>query len=150
MPAEAGAILRIQGETVVVPRRERRRPVRQDVQLTLESLTEAFNEVSPVSREPQAPKAEPVSDGGSAPASGNGNGKEAAPAAAEPARRPRRRRAARSPQGSADAQIIKAGSEESSAAQGSSTTAVSAAPAAPRAEAAAPVILGVGVPASDL
>ncbi|WP_312183167.1 Rne/Rng family ribonuclease, partial [Arthrobacter sp.] len=48
LPEEAGAILRIQGETVVVPRRERRRPVRQDVQLTLESLTEAFNDVSPV------------------------------------------------------------------------------------------------------
>ncbi|MGW9404758.1 Rne/Rng family ribonuclease [Arthrobacter sp. NPDC055585] len=156
VPAEAGAILRIQGETVVVPRRERRRPVRQDVQLTLESLTEAFNEVSPVSRESQAPKAETAPDGGSAPAgssrqeNGNGNGKKDAPPAAEPVRRPRRRRAARSPQGSADAQIIKAGSEDSSGAQGSSTTAVAAAPAAPRTEAAAPVILGVGVPASDL
>ncbi|MSR99717.1 Rne/Rng family ribonuclease [Arthrobacter sp. BL-252-APC-1A] len=151
VPAEAGAILRIQGETVVVPRRERRRPVRQDVQLTLESLTEAFNEVSPVSgREPQPAKDEQASAGTE---KGNGRGtgepvREAAPEAAEPARRPRRRRAARSPQGSADAQIIQ--ERDASGAQGSSTTAVAAAPAAPRAEAAAPVILGVGVPASDL
>ncbi|MER1997844.1 MAG: Rne/Rng family ribonuclease [Arthrobacter sp.] len=177
IPAEAGAVLRIQGETVVVPRRERRRPVRQDVQLTLESLTEAFNEVSPVTRESGASdsggaasrqgKAEAASGNGRgrsgsngqsgssgqsagtnpAPA-GSGQGKE--DAVAEPARQPRRRRAARSPQGSADAQIIKAESGEGSASQGSSTTAVSAAPAAPRAEAAAPVILGVGVPASEL
>ena len=151
VPAEAGAILRIQGETVVVPRRERRRPVRQDVQLTLESLTEAFNEVSPVSgREAQPEKDEPAS-GGTEKGNGQATGEpvhEAAPEAAEPARRPRRRRAARSPQGSADAQIIQ--ERDASGAQGSSTTAVAAAPAARRTEAAAPVILGVGVPASDL
>ncbi|WP_312182643.1 hypothetical protein, partial [Arthrobacter sp.] len=81
---------------------------------------------------------------------GNAGAPAAAPAAEEPVKRPRRRRAARSPQGSADAQIIKAGASEP-AAQGSSTTAAPAqAPAKPRTEAAAPVILGVGVPASDL
>ncbi|MEB7503209.1 Rne/Rng family ribonuclease [Arthrobacter koreensis] len=157
VPAEAGAVLRIQGETVVVPRRERRRPVRHDVQLTLESLTEAFNEVSPVSREPQARKAEPAAGDSGTQAGGNGRDsggetrQETGAGTAEPARRPRRRRAARSPQGSADAQIIKAGPEDTSGARGSSTTAVAAAPAAaPRTESAAPVILGVGVPASDL
>ena len=151
VPAEAGAVLRIQGETVVVPRRERRRPVRQDVQLTLESLTEAFNEVSPKSSEPQVRTPEEKDEGTSVPAAGNGSESRQGNVSgvAEPARRPRRRRAARSPQGSADAQIIKAGPEDASGAQGSSTTAVAAAPA-PRAETSAPVILGVGVPASDL
>ena len=144
---ETGAVLRIQGETVIVPRRERRRPVRQEAQLTLESLTEAFNDVSPVppAAEDKTPSLGNVSAGGRSAADSG----VVAPAE-EPARRPRRRRAARSPQGAADAQIIKAGSEDSSGAQGSSTTAVAAAPAAPRTEAAAPVILGVGVPASDL
>ncbi|MBF4995407.1 Rne/Rng family ribonuclease [Arthrobacter gandavensis] len=151
VPAEAGAVLRIQGETVVVPRRERRRPVRQDVQLTLESLTEAFNEVSPKASEPEVREPE-APEGGSEPAAGHGipDCREIGSNGAEPARRPRRRRAARSPQGSADAQIIKAGPEDASGAQGSSTTAAAAAPAAPRTEASAPVILGVGVPASDL
>ncbi|MBP3043482.1 Rne/Rng family ribonuclease [Arthrobacter jiangjiafuii] len=43
---ETGAVLRIQGETVVVPRRERREPVGEKSRFTLESLTEAFNEVA--------------------------------------------------------------------------------------------------------
>ncbi|MFZ3452279.1 Rne/Rng family ribonuclease [Arthrobacter sp. 7Tela_A1] len=149
LPEEAGAILRIQGETVIVPRRERRRPVRQEAQLTLESLTEAFNDVSPVppAAEDKTPSSGNVSAGGRSAADSG----VVAPVE-EPARRPRRRRAARSPQGAADAQIIKAGSEGlESAAQGSSTTAVAALPAErPKAEASTPVILGVGVPASDL
>jgi len=117
----------------------------------LESLTEAFNEVSPKSSEPQVRTPEEKDEGTSVPAAGNGSESRQGNVSgvAEPARRPRRRRAARSPQGSADAQIIKAGPEDASGAQGSSTTAVAAAPA-PRAETSAPVILGVGVPASDL
>ncbi|MCC3282585.1 MULTISPECIES: Rne/Rng family ribonuclease [Arthrobacter] len=149
LPAEAGAILRIQGETVVVPRRERRRPVRQDAQLTLESLTEAFNDVSPV---PPAAEEKPASFGNGSAGGGSAADVQPVSPVEEPARRPRRRRAARSPQGAADAQIIKAGTDgPESAAQGSSTTAVAAPPAErPKAEASAPVILGVGVPASDL
>ncbi|UPO78533.1 Rne/Rng family ribonuclease [Arthrobacter sp. Helios] len=153
VPEEAGAILRIQGETVVVPRRERRRPVRQEVQLTLESLTEAFNDVSPVaSGETDAGK---QAAAGSEPqdsartTSAAGPAAAAAPGGGEAPQRPRRRRAARSPQGSADAQIIKAETAEP-AAQGSTTAVSAQVPAKPRTEAAVPVILGVGVPASDL
>ncbi|MCC3270043.1 Rne/Rng family ribonuclease [Arthrobacter gengyunqii] len=43
---EAGAVLNIQGETVVVPRRDRRQPASEESRFTLESLTEAFNEVA--------------------------------------------------------------------------------------------------------
>ncbi|MBD8043453.1 Rne/Rng family ribonuclease [Arthrobacter sp. Sa2BUA2] len=153
---EAGAILRIQGETVVVPRRERRRPVRQDVQLTLESLTEAFNEVSPVAsgetgtdEQAASGAARQQSRDGAQQASVASPAAAAATGAAETPQRPRRRRAARSPQGSADAQIIKAEAAEP-AAQGSTTAVSAQVPAKPRTEAAAPVILGVGVPASDL
>lgn len=153
VPEEAGAILRIQGETVVVPRRERRRPVRQEVQLTLESLTEAFNDVSPVaSGETDAGKqaeagSQPQDNARTTPVARPAAA--AAPGAAEAPQRPRRRRAARSPQGSADAQIIKAEAAEP-AAQGSTTAVSAQVPAKPRTDAAAPVILGVGVPASDL
>ena len=44
--ADAGAVLKIQGETVVVPRRDRREPVREESRFTLENLAEAFNDVA--------------------------------------------------------------------------------------------------------
>ncbi|WP_341394889.1 Rne/Rng family ribonuclease [Arthrobacter sp. G119Y2] len=203
--ADAGAVLQIQGETVVVPRRERRQPAQEESRFTLESLTEAFNEVAAAGA-PQGRSAEGLKEQQKAddPAHGQPAGRTAprrsrrssaaarnvqtapaqtretpaaapAPAAepkepaapvrsaapdralqapAAPVRTPRRRRAAGSPQGAAGADAIRTGGTQAPAAPVAVRHA--AAPAAEkqgkRREPAgsAPVILGVGVPASEL
>ena len=215
-PTENGAVLQIQGETVVVPRRERREPVQEETRLTLESLTEAFNEVAaataPVAKAGDGSSAAAPQLSGGADASGSGQpaGRTAprrsrrssaaarsvqAPAAAQaaapaartapqepaqpehtqpehtqpepvqqapvqqapavPARAPRRRRAAGSPQGAAGTDAIRTGGAEPAAVPVAVRHA--AAPAVAQKQekrsdsaGSAPVILGVGVPASEL
>ena len=170
---EPGAVLNIQGETVVVPRRQRRRQAKEEPALTLESLTEAFNEVAsavahdrPAGRQDQpAVQDQPAAE--DQPASRDREEqprreavrqqerKAAANApqqpAAAPARPARRRRAASSPQGAAEVTAPSAGRSEPQAAQ-HTVTADAAAPAVREEKkgASAPVILGVGVPASEL
>ena len=202
--ADAGAVLQIQGETVVVPRRERREPAQEESRFTLESLTEAFNEVAaggqgrtaeglqeqktadePASEQPAA-RAVPRRSRRSSAAARNVQAEPAptreTPAAAPapvaepkepaapvrsavpepvrqaspaPARTPRRRRAAGSPQGAAGADAIRTGGDEPAAAPVAVRHA--AAPAVEQKQGkrhesagSAPVILGVGVPASEL
>ncbi|WAP53020.1 hypothetical protein OL239_07945 [Arthrobacter sp. ATA002] len=198
-------MLQIQGETVVVPRRERREPVQEEPRFTLESLTEAFNEVAAAGA-PQGSTAEGTQErdragesaaaqpaAGTAPrrsrrssaaarsvqpasaAAGEAAAAAQAPASAAkepaapvrpaapepvrqapsaPSRAPRRRRAAGSPQGAAGTDAIHTGG---AVAAGPVAVRRVAAPAAEQAKdklrepaGSAPVILGVGVPASEL
>ncbi|MCQ1956375.1 Rne/Rng family ribonuclease [Arthrobacter sp. zg-Y826] len=150
---EPGAVLNIQGETVVVPRRQRRRQVKEEPVLTLESLTEAFNEVASAVSQPAEPAqgAETASAAQQEPTST----RQAAPQASAPeapARPVRRRRAASSPQGAAEVTAPAAGEAASSAPARHTATAAGKPPVAreEKTGAAAPVILGVGVPASEL
>ena len=166
---EPGAVLNIQGETVVVPRRQRRRPAKEEPALTLESLTEAFNEVAsavahdrPAGRQEQPAAQTPSTQEQPAAqeqprreavrqqerkAAANAVQQPAAPAA--PARPARRRRAASSPQGAAEVTAPSAGRSEPQASH--TVTADAAAPAVREEKGtSAPVILGVGVPASEL
>jgi ribonuclease E len=206
--ADTGTVLKIQGETVVVPRRERRQPVQEESRFTLESLTEAFNEVAAAAapegrsaegrREPdtadagrgqlaaraprrsrrssaaarnvQAPAqsdpaparetaapVQPVAaqSVGAQPVAAQPAAAQPVAAAAAPVRTPRRRRAAGSPQGASGAEAIQTGGTEPAAAPVAVRHA--AAPAAAQKQekrrepaGGAPVILGVGVPASEL
>ncbi|WP_146361751.1 Rne/Rng family ribonuclease [Arthrobacter yangruifuii] len=151
---EPGAVLNLQGETVVVPRRQRRRAVKQEPALTLESLTEAFNEVAsavsrPVEQE-QAPEQAPAvreQDSGQHTAR-----KAEVPAAAAevPARPVRRRRAASSPQGAAEVTAPAAGKAAPASPARHTVTAKPSVTPEKKAGAAAPGILGVGVPAAEL
>ncbi|MCC3274999.1 Rne/Rng family ribonuclease [Arthrobacter sp. zg-Y20] len=145
---EPGAVLNIQGETVVVPRRQRRRPVKEEPALTLESLTEAFNEVaSAVAHEPAAPEQRSEDQAAPEQRSEDQDAPQSA-AAPGPARPARRRRAASSPQGAAE---VTAPRHYASAEPSRHTVTAEPAAPAPRDEkAGAPVILGVGVPASEL
>ncbi|MCC9145641.1 MULTISPECIES: Rne/Rng family ribonuclease [unclassified Arthrobacter] len=146
---EPGAVLNIQGENVVVPRRQRRRPVKEEPTLTLESLTEAFNEVaSAVSSEQKAPQS------AAPPAAQTSQPDREQPDREQetPARPARRRRAASSPQGAAEVTAPAAGESAPSATVRHTATAAAKAQVAPEEKTAAPapVILGVGVPASEL
>ena len=204
---EAGAVLRIQGETVVVPRRDRRAPVQPESRFTLESLAAAFNDVAAAAGPEAAdePRQAPEQVQGQAPRQSAGRrgprrssaaarspqGSSAAPSAerdvrkapepvdapapaaaasaatvqtatapAAAVRAPRRRRAAGSPQGASGTDAIQTADP---AADGGSVPAAqlqavrhTAAAAVTKQEkrrdssAPAPVILGVGVPASEL
>ncbi|UNK47492.1 Rne/Rng family ribonuclease [Arthrobacter sulfonylureivorans] len=161
-------VLKINGETVAIPRATHA-PVAAPAEpsLTLESLTEAFNKVAPVEKpERTAPVAapEPAAAVQSQAAEPSVAADQVRPVAAEPqapaaapVRKPRRRRAASSPQGAADAPVETVDAAVSPEGNGSHRHAA-AAPAAPalaeaaagKAEAAAPLVLGVGVPASEL
>ena len=166
---EPGAVLNIQGETVVVPRRQRRRPAKEEPSLTLESLTEAFNEVASAvahdrpaavqqeqAPEQERPRREAVrqQERKAAPRT-EAPQEDRQPAAPAPAARPaRRRRAASSPQGGAEVTAPSAGD---SVPQGRHTVTADAGSPAVRQDAVrqekggtAPLILGVGVPASEL
>ena len=154
---EPGAVLNIQGETVVVPRRQRRRQVQEEPALTLESLTEAFNEVAAVVAPEPAPKQPETSR--QAPAQQapvqqvpvtRSEPREQQQEA--PARKARRRRAASSPQGAAEVTAPAAGGAAAPAQAVHTVSAEPKAQGAPAAQngGAAPVILGVGVPASEL
>lgn len=171
--AEAGAapsapVLKINGEEVALPRAEHSPAAASEKPaLTLENLTEAFDRVSPEvqaekpapaeARPSAAPAAEPVQ---AAPAQA---APAAAPAQAEPAPAPagrrRRHRAAVRPQGAANAEPVQqlpeapapaAADGAAAAARRASVSAPAAKPAQPVKKAAEPVILGVGVPASEL
>nr|WP_244250961.1 Rne/Rng family ribonuclease [Arthrobacter crystallopoietes] len=151
-------VLTINGEKVVLPRAEHS-PVaaREEPVLTLASLTDAFNKVSPgIVTEPE-PEAEPQPQ----------PEPEAKPeVTAVPERRGRRRRAASSPQGAANQAPIEQrdGMEQSakaapavqpvSGAGGADASAgrdeAAAKPGAEKKTPVPPVILGVGVPASEL
>ena len=201
--ADAGTVLQIQGETVVVPRRDRRQPAHEESRFTLESLTEAFNEVAaaaapqgrqepvkpdetrneqpaartaprrsrrssaaarnvqaaPASGSPEPAREAPAADSApAAPAAAPARSAAPAPARQEapaPVRAPRRRRAAGSPQGAAGADAIRTGGAEPAAApvavRRAAVPAVAQKQEKRRESAAgAPVILGVGVPASEL
>ncbi|MGM0929013.1 MAG: Rne/Rng family ribonuclease [Actinomycetota bacterium] len=161
-------VLKINGETVAIPRATHA-PVAapEEPSLTLESLTEAFNKVAPVEKPEQAAPAaapEPATAGQSQAAEPSVAADQGQPVAAEPqapaaapVRKPRRRRAASSPQGAADAPVETVEASTSPEGDGSHRHAASA-PAAPalaeaaagKTEAAAPLVLGVGVPASEL
>ncbi|MCC3271257.1 Rne/Rng family ribonuclease [Arthrobacter zhangbolii] len=174
---EPGAVLNIQGETVVVPRRQRRRPAKQEPALTLESLTEAFNEVASVvapAAQETAGADSAVSDKAVSDSAGpdSAASDKAAPAHAPevkaqqpkavrqapapqqeqaPVRRARRRRAASSPQGAAE--VTAPAGDSAPQVQARHTVTAEPRQQAVRQETAgspAPVILGVGVPASEL
>ncbi|MCC3301176.1 Rne/Rng family ribonuclease [Arthrobacter sp. zg-Y895] len=149
---EPGAVLNIQGETVVVPRRQRRRQVKEEPVLTLESLTEAFNEVASAVSQPVQPAAdaEPAAQVQEPKSTRQAAVQASAPEA--PARPARRRRAASSPQGAAEVLAPAAGESASSTPARHTVTAAGKPPVAreEKTGAAAPVILGVGVPASEL
>ncbi|HXF01604.1 MAG TPA: Rne/Rng family ribonuclease, partial [Arthrobacter sp.] len=184
--AESGAgVLKINGETVAIPRATSTPAAAQEEPaLTLESLTEAFNKVAPVEKPEQAaPATAPAAGPATAPGAASAAAPEPAAAgrsqAAEPSvpaeqvqpapaagpqvqatapvRKPRRRRAASSPQGAADAPVETVDASVSAEGNGSHRHAASA-PAAPalaeaaagKTDAAAPLVLGVGVPASEL
>ncbi|AUI53581.1 ribonuclease E/G [Arthrobacter crystallopoietes] len=159
-------VLTINGEKVVLPRAEHS-PVaaREEPVLTLASLTDAFNKVSPeIVTEPE-PETQPEPAG--KPEVTPTPAPEAKPeVTAPPERRGRRRRAASSPQGSANQAPIEQrdGMEQSakaapavqpaSGAGGADASAgheeAGAKPDAEKKTPVQPVILGVGVPASEL
>ena len=125
-PESAGAVLNIQGETVVVPRRERRQPAPEQSRFTLESLTEAFNEVAAAAAPEQASQQKPAE---AAPV-------EAADAAgaAEPEARDGQRAgrpARRSRRSSAAARNVQAPAASDAPAADRSTPPAAAAPAQP-------------------
>ncbi|NKX51024.1 ribonuclease E/G, partial [Arthrobacter deserti] len=138
-------VLTINGEKVALPRAENAMPAAiEEPALTLESLTEAFNRVAP------APAAE------QRPAEGE---EAAAPRAGR--RKGRRHRSASRAQGAANESAVEqtSGSDDAGRA-GTGHSFTAQAPAAPQAPAAGgkepgtakaePIILGVGVPASEL
>ncbi|WP_309071049.1 Rne/Rng family ribonuclease [Arthrobacter sp.] len=164
----SGPVLTINGEKVTLPRAENGPVVpRPEPELTLESLTEAFNrfpaasetepDPEPAFRErsgqtparsvtvepaPEISRPEPVKretpavDAGAAPTSG---------------RRNRRHRAASSAQGSAvNATIERAGEATAAPSGGAQYVARAEKPAAKPEKSDEPMILGVGVPASEL
>ncbi|NJC22150.1 ribonuclease E [Arthrobacter pigmenti] len=144
--AASGAVLTINGEKVILPRAESA-PVstREEPRLTLESLTEAFN---------RYPSAEPVARPEASVEAPRGQEQSVAPAQeAQPGsrgRRARRHRSASSAQGSASDATIERRAAESNAAAGAQYVAKVHRDAPKETPAEEPMILGVGVPASDL
>ena len=166
----SAAVLTINGEKVTLPKAENApASVRPEPALTLESLTEAFNrfpaagetDSASAAREESASPASgsvaPVEDG---PAQQDPAGPEmanqriaAADSGAAPSsgRRNRRHRAASSAQGSAaNATIERAGTEAAAPAAGTQYVARAGTPAPKPQQSEEPMILGVGVPASEL
>ncbi|MHA7245512.1 Rne/Rng family ribonuclease [Arthrobacter tecti] len=144
--AASSAVLTINGEKVSLPRAESAPgSTREEPRLTLESLTEAFN---------RYPSAESVARPETSAEAPRGEDQTAAPAQEEQpgsrGRRARRHRSASSAQGSASDATIERRAGESNSAAGTQYVAKVQrdAPKAPPAE--EPMILGVGVPASDL
>ncbi|MGF9663134.1 Rne/Rng family ribonuclease [Arthrobacter crystallopoietes] len=165
----SGPVLKINGEEVALPRAEHSPAAASErPALTLENLTEAFDRVSPEVKAEKAAAAEarpsaapePSADA-AAPAA---EPLQSAPVQAEPATAPtaptgrrRRHRAAVRPQGAANAEPVQQRPDEPAVAAGVagaarrvSVSAPEAKPAQPEKKAAEPVILGVGVPASEL
>ncbi|EMY35279.1 ribonuclease, Rne/Rng family [Arthrobacter crystallopoietes BAB-32] len=153
--APAGPVLTINGEEVALPRAEHSpAAAKEQPALTLANLTEAFDRVSPEAKPEQVGVQEIPA------AAGRARDEQAeVPEHAEQAaggRRRRRHRAATRPQGAANAEPVQQRAEEPAAASGGTThSAAAPSPAAKESAAAAkkaaePVILGVGVPASEL
>ncbi|MHA7142470.1 Rne/Rng family ribonuclease [Arthrobacter sp. Bz4] len=142
----AEVVLTINGETVSLPRAEASdAEVQEARRLTLDSLTQAFD------RKPAS------ADSGSDPVAGSAAEPAVSPEPAPQSPRRNRRRAASSPQGTAATSAIERqqpGQEESAGQPAAQF--VASVPAAPRRDATAtpakdePMILGVGVPASEL
>jgi ribonuclease E len=139
-------VLTINGEKVALPRAEHLPAVvLEEPALTLESLTEAFNRVAPAAAEPQAGAAGAEGEEGAAQRAGR--------------RRGRRHRSASRAQGAANESAVEQAGMDQEAGRGGaghSFTAQAPAPETggekPKDEAtkSGPVILGVGVPASEL
>lgn len=141
---DAGAVLKIQGETVVVPRRDRREPVREESRFTLENLAEAFNDVAaaaaPEQQKAQEQQAEESKPEVKQAEAGNGQ-----PAARAPRRSRRSSAAARNVQAPAASEAPAEVREAPAATQPAAAAPVAspaperaAAPAASAAPAAAP------------
>ncbi|MFJ6278887.1 Rne/Rng family ribonuclease [Arthrobacter subterraneus] len=165
----SGPVLTINGEKVTLPRAENApSSVRPEPSLTLESLTEAFNRF-PATGQPES--AAPSQAGPAGPDSGPAEAPRDEPAVPDTAsrhetvqqaaagtgaapssgRRNRRHRAASSAQGSAEnATIERVAAEGSAPAAGTQHIARAAEPAAAPKQTEEPMILGVGVPASEL
>ncbi|MGP5220372.1 Rne/Rng family ribonuclease [Arthrobacter rhombi] len=150
-----GPVVSIAGEDVRLPRARRSRRATAPTQtpdLTLESLSAAFGAAPEPVREPAAvqPPAPAVD---SAPAAQLTPAPAAQPVASTPARRPRRSRAASSAQGGANMPIERVEATSSSPEAGTSHVAKleSSEPGAKKKAAEdAPMMFGVGVPASEL
>lgn len=165
----SGPVLTINGEKVTLPRAENGPVVaRPEPELTLESLTEAFNRFPAATEsEPAVTDPAPQEEGGQAqPRSGTAEPAVGAPSRPEPAqhdtpasdagaprsgRRNRRHRAASSAQGSAvNATIERADEAVTPSSTGAQYVARAEKPAPKPEQSDAPMILGVGVPASEL
>ena len=143
---DAGTVLQIHGETVVVPRRDRRQPVQEESRFTLESLTEAFNEVaaaaSPEGRSTEGRSAEGRSaQGRSTEGRQEPDNTEAAPRQ-QSARAPRRSRRSSAPARNVQTPVQSPLQAEPAPAQETPAVAqpaaVQSAPAQPAAEHSAP------------
>ncbi|WP_426226114.1 Rne/Rng family ribonuclease [Pseudarthrobacter sp. DSP2-3-2b1] len=163
-----GAVLTFGGEQVVLPFVEHHADHPQSPALTLDRLAEAFAHLG-------APVAGPEAQAAEAPAAGTAVPAEKAQAAVQPARqqpaaeekdysdhtadqtrtrRPRRNRSASRAQGAANATSVEHHEAAPAASAGHSHAAKAPepakVPAADKPAAEAPIILGVGVPASEL
>lgn len=157
-PARPAAVLTFGGEKVALPFVEHADEHQASPALSLDRLAEAFAHLG----QPASPVGGPSRESGTA---------QAAPATAEAAvaaprhpaaaaapdlsrqRRPRRNRSASRAQGAANETTVEHHENVPSASEGHSHAAKApqpAAPAEPAAKADAPIILGVGVPASEL
>ncbi|MFE4836960.1 Rne/Rng family ribonuclease [Arthrobacter sp. NPDC056691] len=158
-----GAVLTFGGEKVVLPFVDHSdEPVKEAPALTLDRLEEAFAHLgAPVAPEEEAPGEVPaparVQEGQQQSASQPAAGQPVeSPAAPSRARRPRRNRSASRAQGAANETSVEHHEVSPAAAAGHSheakAPAAANAPAAPAASqpASEPIILGVGVPASEL
>ncbi|HET7414141.1 MAG TPA: Rne/Rng family ribonuclease [Arthrobacter sp.] len=171
---ENGTVLTIQGEPVVVPKSDASEAAQATdaPRFTLESLTEAFESQSggsdegaaensrPAERqsgtaEQQSRPAEQKSGQDNSPKQKSGSGSSSAPQPAT--RRPRKHRSARSAQGAANASPVETYDDEAlagstkAAQDGSGSTGAEQKPAARKPKPASePMVLGTGVPASEL
>lgn len=163
--ADESTVLTIQGEPVVVPKSDASEAAqaKQQPRLTLESLTEAFEsqtgkaEADTPEKSPSTAKAD---QGVDRPAAVR-DPKQDSPAPGSAKRRPRRHRSARSAQGAANANPVETYDDQTLASStraahvASSPDEVKKAPDAPdsgptKKPAAGPMVLGTGVPASEL
>ena len=166
----SAAVLTINGEKVTLPRAENAPvSVRPEPRLTLESLTEAFNrfpgegEAEPAAQAPDddplradSEPVEPLQEAPAQKAPSRPEAEQSVPAAGSGAApssggRKRRHRAASSAQGSAaNATIERAGAEAGAPPAGTQYVARAEKPAPKAQQKEEPMILGVGVPASEL
>ncbi len=153
----SGPVLTINGETVTIPRGDAvPAPAAEAPRLTLESLTQAFDRHQPAAAAGPLGDVEQERAGSDASAPGSATEDAAPKASSVPAQnsqapqgRRNRRRAASSAQGSTTGATIERGAAEGSAAAGTQHVAQVKTAEKP-VPAEEPMILGVGVPASEL